>query len=120
MAGSVHVHNVGVSLLHQVGLTSLITQTEDEYVSKALELASNIPLLSSLRMCLRERMLKSKISDGHNFVHGLESTYRKLWHRYCEGNVPSLRRCNMENLQEGSTTMSGVGVEDMPNDANGK
>lgn len=120
MAGSVHAHNVGVSLLHQVGLTNLIAQTEDEYVSKALELASNIPLLSSLRMCLRERMLKSKISDGHNFVHGLESTYRKLWHRYCEGDVPSLRRCNMENLHEGSTTMSGVGVEDMPNDANGK
>lgn len=56
--GSVHAHNVDVSLLHQVGLINLITQTEDEYVSKALELASNIPLLSSLRMCLWERMLK--------------------------------------------------------------
>jgi hypothetical protein len=101
-------------------LTNLVAQTEDEYVGKALELASDIPLLSSLRMCLRERMLKSKISDGHNFVHGLESTYRKLWHRYCEGDVPSLRRCKMENLPEGPTTMSGIRIKDMPNDTNVK
>jgi len=78
MAGFVHAHNVGVSLPHQVGLTNLIAQTEDEYVSEALELASNIPLLSSLKMCLWERMLKSKISDGHNFVHGLESTPKAM------------------------------------------
>ncbi|GLJ21935.1 hypothetical protein SUGI_0410680 [Cryptomeria japonica] len=42
MAGSVHAHNVGVSLLHQVGLERLIAQNEDEYINKALELASDI------------------------------------------------------------------------------
>eukprot|EP00252_Welwitschia_mirabilis_P017638 TRINITY_DN3902_c0_g1_i1.p1 TRINITY_DN3902_c0_g1~~TRINITY_DN3902_c0_g1_i1.p1 ORF type:complete len:781 (+),score=128.19 TRINITY_DN3902_c0_g1_i1:254-2344(+) len=97
MAGSVHAHNVGVSLLHQVGLSNLIGQTEDEYVSKALELASDVPALQSLRMGLRERMLKSRLCDGPNFVQGLETTYRQLWHRYCKGDSPALRRCNMEN-----------------------
>uniref|UniRef100_A0A0C9RQE7 Probable UDP-N-acetylglucosamine--peptide N-acetylglucosaminyltransferase SPINDLY n=1 Tax=Wollemia nobilis TaxID=56998 RepID=A0A0C9RQE7_9CONI len=120
MAGSVHAHNVGVSLLHQVGLEKLIAQNEDEYISKALELASDIPALSALRTSLRDRMLRSQLCDGPNFVQGLESTYQNLWHRYCEGDVPSLKRYNVENLSERPTTNSDSSVRDTHNDTNVK
>lgn len=43
-------------------------------------------------------MSKSPVCDGQNFALGLESTYRNMWHRYCKGDVPSLKR--MEMLQQ--------------------
>ncbi|XP_072996970.1 probable UDP-N-acetylglucosamine--peptide N-acetylglucosaminyltransferase SPINDLY [Typha latifolia] len=98
MAGAVHAHNVGVSLLTKVGLGHLIARTEDEYVQLALQLASDVSALQELRMTLREQMLKSPVCDGAKFVCGLESTYRNMWHRYCRGDVPAVRR--MELLQE--------------------
>ncbi|KAG6549294.1 hypothetical protein Mapa_009280 [Marchantia paleacea] len=96
MAGNVHAHNVGVTLLHQVGLGRLVAKTEDEYVSKSIDLASDSNMLNTLRLGLRERMLKSHLCDGPNFVRGLETTYRTLWHRYCEGDVPSEARRKAE------------------------
>ncbi|KAG2683013.1 hypothetical protein I3760_10G012100 [Carya illinoinensis] len=95
MAGSVHAHNVGVSLLGKVGLGHLIAKNEDEYVQLALQLASDITALSNLRMSLRGLMSKSPVCDGTNFTLGLESAYRNMWHRYCKGDVPSLRHMKM-------------------------
>ncbi|KAJ7532020.1 hypothetical protein O6H91_14G069100 [Diphasiastrum complanatum] len=88
MAGVVHANNVGVTLLHQVGLPKLIAKTEDEYITKAVELASDIPSLNTLRLGLRDSMLKSQLCDGRKSVQGLELTYRTVWHRYCEAIVP--------------------------------
>ncbi|KAA8518549.1 hypothetical protein F0562_016023 [Nyssa sinensis] len=98
MGGSVHAHNVGVSLLNTVGLGHLVAKTEDEYVQLALELASDVTALSNLRMSLRDLMSKSPLCDGSKFTVGLESTYRNMWHRYCKGDVPSLK--NMDQLQQ--------------------
>ncbi|XVF76159.1 hypothetical protein PTKIN_Ptkin13bG0243800 [Pterospermum kingtungense] len=98
MAGSVHAHNVGVSLLSKVGLGQLIAKNEDEYVRLAVQLASDITALQNLRMSLRDLMSKSPVCDGRNFISGLEATYRNMWHRYCNGFVPSLRY--MEMLQK--------------------
>lgn len=98
MAGSVHAHNVGVSLLSKVGLKRLVAGNEDEYVQLALQLASDIPALQKLRMSLRELMSKSPLCDGANFTLGLESTFRNMWRRYCKGDVPSLKR--IELLQQ--------------------
>ncbi|EXB54601.1 putative UDP-N-acetylglucosamine--peptide N-acetylglucosaminyltransferase SPINDLY [Morus notabilis] len=98
MAGSVHAHNVGVSLLSKVGLERLIAKNEDEYVQLALQLASDFTALSNLRTSLRDLMAKSPVCDGPNFARGLELTYRDMWRRYCKGDVPSLRQ--MEMLQQ--------------------
>ncbi|KAK9291179.1 hypothetical protein L1049_009367 [Liquidambar formosana] len=99
MAGSVHAHNVGVSLLNKVGLGHLIAKTEDDYVQLALNLASDVTALSNLRTSLRDLMLKSPVCDGPNFALGLELTYRNMWHRYCKGDVPSLKRIEMLQQQ---------------------
>ncbi|KAL6988453.1 hypothetical protein U1Q18_014204 [Sarracenia purpurea var. burkii] len=98
MGGSVHAHNVGVSLLKSVGLGHLVAKNEDEYVQLAIKLASNVTALSTLRTDLRNLMSKSPLCDGSKFTLGLESTYRKMWKRYCKGDVPSLK-C-MELLQQ--------------------
>ncbi|KAL3654612.1 hypothetical protein CASFOL_001597 [Castilleja foliolosa] len=99
MGGSVHAHNVGVSLLKTVGLSNLVAKNEDEYADMALQLASDITALSKLRMKLRDLMLKSPLCDGSKFTQGLESSYRNMWRRYCKDDVPSLRRMETEQLQ---------------------
>ncbi|KAK8506971.1 hypothetical protein V6N13_024988 [Hibiscus sabdariffa] len=106
MAGSVHAHNVGVSLLSKVGLGHLIAKNEDEYVQLALQLASDVTALQNLRASLRDLMSKSPVCDGQNFISGLETAYRSMWHRYCKGDVPSLRYMEMlknEGIPEEST-----------------
>ncbi|KAF7147106.1 hypothetical protein RHSIM_Rhsim03G0070000 [Rhododendron simsii] len=104
MGGSVHAHNVGVSLLNTVGLGHLVAKNEDEYVQLALNLASDVTALSNLRMDLRRLMSKSPLCDGSKFTLGLESSYRNMWRRYCKGDVPSLKR--MESLDEPSVKLS--------------
>ncbi|EPS61474.1 hypothetical protein M569_13323, partial [Genlisea aurea] len=89
MGGSVHAHNVGVSLLKTVGLGNLVAADEGEYVELALKLASDVAALSSLRTRLRDLMLSSPLCDGSKFTEGLESKYREMWRRYCDGDVPS-------------------------------
>ncbi|TYI98768.1 hypothetical protein E1A91_D01G239700v1 [Gossypium mustelinum] len=106
MAGSVHAHNVGVSLLSKVGLGHLIAKNEDEYVQLALQLASDVTALQNLRASLRDLMSKSPVCDGQNFISGLEATYRGMWRRYCKSDVPSSRYMEMlkkEGVPEGVT-----------------
>ena len=77
----------------------LIAKNEEEYVQLALQLASDVTELSNLRMSLRELMSKSPVCDGPKYALGLESTYRNMWRRYCEGDVPSLRHEEMLQSQ---------------------
>ncbi|CAL5419645.1 unnamed protein product [Camellia sinensis] len=95
MGGSVHAHNVGVSLLKTVGLGHLVAKNEDEYVQSALQLASDVTALSNLRMGLRDLMSKSPLCDGSKFILGLESIYRNMWSKYCKGDVPSSKYMDM-------------------------
>lgn len=78
-------------------MENLVVRTEDDYVDKAVQLASNTSSLAALRNGLREKMLKSYLCDGPKFVRGLEDTYRQLWHRYCDGDVPYETRKKAEN-----------------------
>lgn len=109
MAGNVHAHNVGVSLLSKVGLGNLVAETEDQYVELAIQLASDVSALSNLRMTLRDLMIKSPVCDGAKFTLGLEEAYRNIWHRYCKGDVPSSKR--MEILQQQQQQQDSVSEE---------
>lgn len=97
MKGRVHAHNVGVSLLKNVGLEKLVVETEEEYIDLAVKLASDIPALSELRMSLRGLMAKSPVCNGPKFTKDLESSYRVMWQRYCRGDIPSHK--NLEALK---------------------
>lgn len=70
----------------------LVARNEDEYADLALKLASDIKGLSELRMSLRDLMCKSPLCDGRSFTASLEATYRNMWRRYCEGDMPACRR----------------------------
>ncbi|KAL9227710.1 hypothetical protein vseg_003364 [Gypsophila vaccaria] len=110
MAGNVHAHNVGVSLLKSVGLGSLVAKSEDEYVQLAIQLATDMTALSNLRMTMRDLMAKSPVCNGANFTVGLEEIYRNIWRRYCEGDVPSLKFMEMLQQQQEATAQEASAV----------
>jgi len=88
LAGHCHAHNVGVSLLNAVGLEEdWVAQTENEYVSKAGDLTSDIEALAELRASLRGRMLNSPLCDAKGFTSALEDTYEHLWQRWVDGGA---------------------------------
>lgn len=79
LRGDFHAGRVGASLLESVGLTQLLAQTEEEYVSIAAGLAADLERLAQLRAGIRARMQASPLMDEHGFVRELEHCYLELW-----------------------------------------
>ena len=81
---NLHAHNVGATLLSRIqGASSLIAESEQQYVAVAVSLAQNIPALQSMRESLRPAMLQSALCNGPAFVAGLTATYQQMWAHYC-------------------------------------
>ena len=86
LAGTSHVSRVGVSLLSAVGLEELVTNSQAEYISKAVSLANNKSKLAHLRRNLRFQMTNSSLTDGKAISRNIEIAYRQMWLRYCRNN----------------------------------
>ncbi|MDD2850965.1 MAG: tetratricopeptide repeat protein [Desulfuromonadaceae bacterium] len=83
LAGRSHLSRVGVSLLETVGLQDFIANDPGEYIEKAVALASNLPLLTTLRRNLRTILLNSPLCDNVSFTARLEEAYRSIWIQWC-------------------------------------
>ena len=68
LAGNFHVSRVGVSLLHALGLGSLIAYSSAEYVARAVELAEDPRRLLQEHQTLRARMEASVLMDAPGFA----------------------------------------------------
>ena len=81
LAGATHVARVSASLLTRLGATDLIASSADEYRSRCLALAADLPRLAERRAAQRERMRAGPICDAAGFTRGLEEAYRRMWER---------------------------------------
>jgi protein O-GlcNAc transferase len=84
LAGATAVGRSGVSLLSNAGLPDLITQSPQDYVSKATELAGDLPALATMRAGLRERIRRSPLMDAVRFAADVEAAYRRMWRVWIE------------------------------------
>ena len=84
MSGRLHAGRVGTSLLSSIGAKDWIAETEDCYIAKAADLASNLTELRHQRSRLRETMRSSELMNAPLFTRKLEDAYRKMWRRWCE------------------------------------
>ena len=66
-----------------MGLPELITATEDDYVDRAVALATDIEHLTDLRTDMRNRMSDSPLCNANTFAHDIEDAFRKMWEKYC-------------------------------------
>ncbi len=83
LIGKTHGSRVGYSLLNGVGLPELATNSWQEYIDKAIALASDLDGLAQMRSTLRQKMASSILCDGETFTRNLEATYRALWEQEC-------------------------------------
>ncbi|MFA6970870.1 MAG: tetratricopeptide repeat protein, partial [Gallionella sp.] len=87
LAGRPSVGRLGSSILQGIGHPEWITNSEADYVAKAVELANDLGRLAAHRSALRGEMERSALFDEAGFVHNIENAYRQMWQRWCEKHV---------------------------------
>lgn len=78
LKGMSHNSRFGYSLLKNIGLEELCSDTAKDYVDTCIALSQNQELLNRLRYILRERMLRSPIMDKRLYMHDLENCYCQI------------------------------------------
>ncbi|RNC82991.1 MAG: tetratricopeptide repeat protein [Balneola sp.] len=87
LEGNQYVSRFGVSILHNIGYPEWIASNEKEYINKAIALASDVDLLNTIRLGLREKMKVSPLCDGVQFSRNFEHVLRSLWKEFCKTNT---------------------------------
>ena len=77
------VGRIGASILTTLGHPEWIATSEEEYVEKAVALASDPQKLSTIRQNLRSEMEASPLMDQKGFVRELEGAYQAMWKKWC-------------------------------------
>ena len=90
LRGNQFVSHVGESILINAGLNGNVVDTEYAYITKAVELASDLPRLAEIRAGLRARLLKSPLCDGPGFTRDLEAAFRRAWEIWCQSQMTSI------------------------------
>jgi len=105
LRGDRHSGRVGASLLTRVGLEELISETDEEYVGKAVALASDLNRLSELRAGMRERLGKSPLCNKAVFAAGVEEAFRQGWRDWLQslGRPNKASRVHSASIAEPDT-----------------
>jgi predicted O-linked N-acetylglucosamine transferase (SPINDLY family) len=83
LVGTAGFTRSGLTILSNVGLGYLATESEARYLQTAIELASDLPRLAELRSTMRDRLNSSPLMDGPRFARDIETCYRMLWKSWC-------------------------------------
>ncbi|MHB8453981.1 MAG: tetratricopeptide repeat protein [Acidiferrobacterales bacterium] len=85
--GERHAGRIGASVLHAIGLPSLVASSCGDYINIATRLANNTTELAQLRRSLREQMQNSPLCNGREFTLAVENAYRKMWRNWCGARI---------------------------------
>ncbi|MDA1015181.1 MAG: tetratricopeptide repeat protein [Planctomycetota bacterium] len=84
LRGQAHAGRMVASVLSVVGLADWIADDLDDYVSRAVRFASDVPALSRNRSAMRQHIARSALCDGAAFTRNLESIYCTMWRKWCQ------------------------------------
>ncbi len=87
LAGVMHAGRVGVTLLKNVGLESLVARDTDDYVAIAAGLARDPARVETLRRELRSRVRTSPVMDGDGLSRRFVGALREMWSGWCRIQV---------------------------------
>jgi len=85
LAGRPSVGRIGSSILEGAAHPEWIAKTEDEYVEKAVALASDLVELAALRSRLRREMETGPLMDEAGFARKVEAAYREMFEKWAKG-----------------------------------
>jgi predicted O-linked N-acetylglucosamine transferase (SPINDLY family) len=80
--GSGYPARMASSLLKVIGLNDLITQTQQEYEMRAIELAKNSEKLQKIRSSLKRNKSTSPLFNSSMFTMNIEKAYQLTYHNY--------------------------------------
>jgi predicted O-linked N-acetylglucosamine transferase (SPINDLY family) len=83
LEGSMHVGRMGFSVNTNLGLPQCIGGSTEQYIERAVALATDLPALAEIRRTLRDRMKSSPIMDYPRFARDVENAYRTIWTKWC-------------------------------------
>ncbi len=83
LASRPSVGRLGSAVLHGIGHPEWIAATEQEYIDKAVALASDLDALERLRQGLRSRMRTSPLMDEAGFARTVEQAYQRMFAQWC-------------------------------------
>jgi protein O-GlcNAc transferase len=89
LQGDKFISHMGESFLHNLDLEQWIARSPEDYVEKAVAMASDLSMLSTLRQGLRNRLLQSQICNAPLFVENLEKAFREMWRIWCDKKNPA-------------------------------
>ena len=67
-------------------MTDTLAANRQDYIEKAVALATDLPRLDILRRALRPAMLASKLCDGAAAATALQTLLRDIWQAHCRDN----------------------------------
>lgn len=85
-----HGGNFGISILKNIGLTECCCYSLDEYVDKAVALATDFELLDALHRSIRTMMENSPVMDSRLYMHDIESAYTEIYNKWMAGKAGDL------------------------------
>ena len=85
IAGKTPAARAGASLLHSLGLDEFIAENPEDFVGKAVKIASDFAHLAELRASMRERMAV-QFTDGKAYMRSFEAALRQAWREWCAQN----------------------------------
>ena len=83
--GKSFASRVTASLLSAVGLTELITSSQEEYEAMAIELGKNPKKLKAIKDKLAKNLPSAPLYDTPLFTKHLESAYKTMYEKYQQG-----------------------------------
>jgi len=86
--GESFASRVAASLINSVGLTELITKTNEQYEKTAIDLATKPSKLKSIKDKLEKNLTTSPLYDTPLYVKQIESAYKSMYKRYQEDKSP--------------------------------
>jgi len=88
LMGQSFASRMAASLLNAIGLSELITGTQEEYEALAIGLAKNPQKLSGIKFKLADNRLTTPLFDTPLFTKNLEAAYIKMMDRYRDDLQP--------------------------------
>jgi len=88
LSGDSFASRVGTSLLKALDMPELITQSQDEYESVAIDLASKPNKLNNIKKKLAKNLDNTLLFDTKEFTKQIERSYTEIYERYQLGSKP--------------------------------
>jgi predicted O-linked N-acetylglucosamine transferase (SPINDLY family) len=78
-----------LAFLHGMGMDELAADSPDDFIARAVALASDKARLADYRRRMRPALDNAAFSDGPKFTRTLEAAYRTMWRRHVAGEPPA-------------------------------